>query len=327
MDKFVGSQIKDPIAFIEGLGLMVVMTMGNEAYIRCPFHVDSRPSLCVSLNAPIFYCQSCQRGGHLSVLKRMMDDKDFGEDSIEDILQGKKHEKGQPKSIQEEEKRAITVLAKMNIEDYDSLPAAEDGKYFRERGIRLDTICDWGIRRTSLFLVFPVFDSKKVMTGLVLRTLVSAIEPRYQNQPKGFMRNCNLFGIHKFKRNGHRFVILVEGPSDVIKMHQESFTNTVGVFGSSMKNTQIDLLRRLGNDVFLLMDNESSGKEATVRIGDQLTDFNVFIPDYNLYRSKDPGEASYDELSVILDSPVPYLKARLDGVFSNSDKPKFRFRK
>jgi DNA primase len=120
------NQIKDPIAFIEKLGLMVSMTIGNEAYIRCPFHADHRPSLCVSLNAPMFYCQSCQRGGHLSKLKRMMDEKDFGEENWDDILQGKKSEKGQPKGIPEEEKKAIRVLAKMNIEDYDALSLAED---------------------------------------------------------------------------------------------------------------------------------------------------------------------------------------------------------
>jgi DNA primase len=178
-----------------------------------------------------------------------------------------------------------------------------------------------------MFLVFPVKNIKNNLTGMVLRTLIKSVEPRYQNQPNGFKRTENLFGIHKFQKNGKRFVILVEGPSDVVKMHQNSFKSTMGVFGSSMHKKQISLLRRLGNDIFILMDNEDSGREATIRIGDQLSDFNVFVPDYGLYKSKDPGEAGFEEISNILNNPVPYWVAKLDGVFSGDSKPKFRFRK
>lgn len=313
---------KDSYQWLDELGLVVSYKLGTELYLHCPFHADSSPSLCVSVDAPVFFCQSCERGGHLGKLKYLLDGVDvIGEVSLIERLSGKKHERKQHIQNTSGEDDKVFMLAKMSIEDYFELSLSGDCKYFRDRGLLIDTVHAWGVKRSPMFLVFPIRNTDCEMEGLVLRALLSNVEPRYQNQPKGFFKKLHLFGSDKFE-DMDNYIIVVEGPSDVMKTWQNGHRNVVGIFGSSIGEGQMEKLGKLGHNIFLLMDNVHSGKKATVRIAETLEGFRVYVPNYDRYKSEDPGACSPEELDGILSEPVPYLAAVLNGVYDGIEHRK-----
>lgn len=59
--------------------------------------------------------------------------------------------------------------------------------------------------------------------------------------------------------------VIVEGEFDVTAMHDHGFNMTVGVCGSSYTLSQASLLARYCKDVYLMFDNDSSGRSGLNR--------------------------------------------------------------
>jgi DNA primase len=63
----------------------------------------------------------------------------------------------------------------------------------------------------------------------------------------------------------------VEGPLDVIQLHQAGFTNAVACLGTSVSDLQLQLLRRQGmKHLLIALDGDSAGQAATERLIEQL---------------------------------------------------------
>jgi DNA primase len=64
---------------------------------------------------------------------------------------------------------------------------------------------------------------------------------------------------------------LVEGPLDVIQLHQAGFTHAVACLGTSVSELQLQLLRRQGmKHLLIAFDGDSAGQIATERLIEQL---------------------------------------------------------
>jgi len=286
---------------IKEWGIQVSYQTGNEIYCYCPFHSDRRASLCINAYKPIWFCQSCERGGHLNKLEKLL--------SKEGIVQ---HE-----SVEEQRKKY--PLAKMEIEDFFELRLATNCQYLVKRGFNNDAVRAWEIRRSTIFAVLPLKDKNNDVEGLILRAMIKDYEPRYQ--AKHFKKKDKLFG-RQTSDVGNKMVVLVEGPLDAVKIWQHmnslqmlrDFSGVYAAMGSSMGPRQIELLSKISNDILILMDNEDSGKIATQKCARSLLGFNLFVPRPDLYLSEDPGAMKEDEFYNIVNSPMSYLKARIEGV-------------
>jgi len=65
--------------------------------------------------------------------------------------------------------------------------------------------------------------------------------------------------------------LLVEGPLDVIQLHQAGFTNAVACLGTSVSALQLQLLSRQGmKQLLIALDGDSAGQAATDRLIEQL---------------------------------------------------------
>lgn len=288
---------QDILDKIGSLGLIVAYTSGNDVYIECPFHADRRPSLAISLKGKGWFCFSCEKGGSLDDLKRMIDGMEKENNKI-----GKKTEQ----KIQEETIR----LSHMAIEDYFELKLAVNCKYLNNRGFTNDTIKYWNIRKSEIFSVIPVFKRKEVC-GLILRVMLKDYKPRYQYS-KGFDKKNALFGSWNCKRGS--MLIVTEGALDCIMTWQNGYKNVSAILGSSISNGQIKEIKKISGRVMLLLDNDDAGKEALLRAGDVLSEqVELFVPDYNLYKSKDPGEMKSEELDNIINNPIPFVKMKLSS--------------
>lgn len=104
------------------------------------------------------------------------------------------------------------------------------------------------------------------------------------------------------------FGMLVHNCLDTIKMFQNGFPNTLAILGSELSNDQIRIIGKLGGKIFIFLDSDVSGIEATKKIAKQLSGFEVSIPDYGIYTSGDPADKNIDETKAILANKVSFLK-------------------
>ncbi len=292
--------MSDSLQKIRDLNLSVAHKTGDEIYCHCPFHVDKGASLCINSKKPIWYCQSCERGGYLDKLEKLMQSEGIVE-HVETDESTKKH----------------YPLAKMEISDFEELSLARNCQYLVKRKFDNDTIRAWDIRRTTIFAVLPLKNVNDEVEGLILRSMIKDYEPRYQ--AKHFKKKEKLFG----KRTGPegKLVVLVEGPLDAVKVWQNmkelellnSFSGVYSAMGSSMAIEQLKLLSKVSNDILILMDNDDAGRLATKKCARSLLGFNLFVPSFKYYKSEDPGEMDKTEFGGVVVSKVPYLKARIEG--------------
>ena len=88
--------------------------------------------------------------------------------------------------------------------------------------------------------------------------------------PSGFKTREFLFGYDDCQE-GADFLIVTEGPREVMKLWQEGFTNSVAVLGSFMGDTQMELLSSLApKKVVLMFDGDSAGDRAAEGVGKKL---------------------------------------------------------
>lgn len=120
--------------------------------------------------------------------------------------------------------------------------------------------------------------------------------------PMNFSSGSFLFGYDDCEKNAD-YLIIVEGPREVMKLFQEGYRNAVAVMGSHMSDQHLRLIMKLSpKKVLLMFDGDDAGVEATRRVGIKLSRMftgdtvqKCFVP-----RGRDPKNLSRDELEKTL---------------------------
>ena len=94
-------------------------------------------------------------------------------------------------------------------------------------------------------------------------------QPKYLNSSENeiFHKGRNLFGADIARAHAAKAgtVIVAEGYTDVIAMHQAGIRNAVGLMGTALTEDQVGELGRLAPVVQLALDADSAGQEAMLR--------------------------------------------------------------
>jgi DNA primase len=90
---------------------------------------------------------------------------------------------------------------------------------------------------------------------------------KYINSPEStvYKKSRLLYGLAQARESMRTKgrVVLVEGNFDVVSMHQAGFTETVAPLGTALTSDQVELMRRLANEVVLFYDGDRAGRNAT----------------------------------------------------------------
>lgn len=117
-------------------------------------------------------------------------------------------------------------------------------------------------------ILIPIHDQVGRLVGFGGRILGKG-EPKYLNSPDSpiYKKSNILFGLHHARKNfkEHRKALLVEGYFDVIKLHQEGWTNAIATCGTTLSEKQAELLRRYTDTVLIARDGDSAGLQAVER--------------------------------------------------------------
>ena len=117
-------------------------------------------------------------------------------------------------------------------------------------------------------LMFPIHDRQGRVVGFGARALDDAM-PKYINTAATsvFDKRRTLYGFHLSReaiRSSNEGVI-VEGYMDVIAAHQFGYKNVVASMGTALTPEQVQQLRNIASSYVLALDQDSAGKEATLR--------------------------------------------------------------
>ena len=152
---------------------------------------------------------------------------------------------------------------------------------------------DKQIDRFRSRIIFPI----KSMSGRVLgfggRILDNSKNiAKYINSPESliYQKSKVLYGIFEGKqsivKNDNCF--LVEGYTDVIKMHQSGITNVVSSSGTALTENQIRLISRLTKNITVLFDGDAAGSRAALRGIDLILAQDMNVQVCNLPNGEDP---------------------------------------
>lgn len=160
--------------------------------------------------------------------------------------------------------------------------SGEDGReyLFRQRGLDVATVSKFRLgyvpfsidpysirpeyrKSVASFrgrIVFPIFNAYDELIALSVRPIKEVDEQKYWNE--SFAKGENLYGLNiaKYSMAKWKFVIVVEGQMDVLKMHSHGLTNTVGILGGGFTPIHCRLLWQwTASNVVFIMDGDNAG--------------------------------------------------------------------
>jgi DNA primase len=118
-------------------------------------------------------------------------------------------------------------------------------------------------------IMFPLADARGRVVGFGARAMRDNQPPKYLNTSEGevFHKGSQLFGIDLARKAAARAgsVVLAEGYTDVLALHQAGIENAVGIMGTSFTDDQARELERTARTLVLALDADGAGQEAMLR--------------------------------------------------------------
>lgn len=330
----------------------------------CPFHSEKTPSFHVHVDRGFFYCFGCQAKGDVFDFVMQTQALSFPEAlkvlgdraGVEVTTQsGKDHRRRDLVEINQLAaayfRAALAAEAKGYLLDRGlseaSIDAFEIGyapdawdsllKHALTKGVRDDDLLNLGLiienergRRYDRFrnrIMFPIKDALGRIVGFSGRVLDDSL-PKYLNSPESelFRKSELLYGLDRARSavRSSREVIVVEGYTDVIALHQVGLENAVAALGATLTSEQADQLERLdARTVYLAFDSDEAGQKAILSGLDQTVGRRLMVRAVSVPHGKDPADAvlggHLDEFSAALKTGVSEVEFRFQRVLARHD--------
>ena len=274
-------------------GVKVKFASKEQAIALCPFHKDNKPSLSINITNGVYYCHACGAKGNVITFLESYAGLTFAE-AVKELAR----RAGVP--LPDAQTYDLNNLIQCAYEQWDHTDKA--AAFLESRGLKGSLATEYGLKvgepivskllkhavqnklpitlndieRAGLGkdkfanrVIFPLFSSRGFLVGISGRAL--ATEPGiakwlHTSAHSGFRRNKYLYGIDKASGIMARTkkVVVVEGPFDVLAVHQANpEVAVVGIFGSAISSEQCKLLHCV-NDTILALDNDSGGRKGTM---------------------------------------------------------------
>jgi DNA primase len=119
-------------------------------------------------------------------------------------------------------------------------------------------------------ITFPIRDQRGRVLGFGARALSADQRPKYLNSPEGelYRKSETLYGIDRARAAiaKARRVIVVEGYTDVLALHQAGIVESVAIMGTAITPEQLKMLSALDPEtVVLALDADRAGADAMIR--------------------------------------------------------------
>jgi DNA primase len=118
-------------------------------------------------------------------------------------------------------------------------------------------------------IMFPLADVRGRVLGFGARAMREEQRPKYLNTSDNdiYHKGLQLYGADLARAHATKAgeVIVCEGYTDVIALHQAGIRNAVGLMGTALTGEQVGELARMAQTVLLALDADSAGQEAMLK--------------------------------------------------------------
>src|SRR6202167_1496822 len=263
-------RVRDAVDFVELVSARTDLRRAGPARYEglCPFHEERTPSFGIDPGQKVYYCFGCQASGDLFTFVQETEGVDF-KGALE--LLGERYgielqrEEEDPKEAERRKRRDRVLLASrrggFSEQELYTTGLAQRSK---ENGRPYD--------RFRSRIMFPLADVRGKVLGFGARAMrdrsseIGQHQPKYLNTSDNeiYHKGLHLYGSDLARAHATRAgeVILCEGYTDVIAMHQAGMRNAVGLMGTALTGEQVGELARMAQTVLLALDADSAGQEA-----------------------------------------------------------------
>lgn len=177
-------------------------------------------------------------------------------------------------------------------------------------------------------IMFPTSDPRGRVRGFGARTMGLERGPKYLNTQEGdlYHKREVLYGIELARMVAAKAgrMVLAEGYTDVIALHQAGVRNAVGIMGTSLTREQVDELARLVRVLELCLDADRAGQEAMMRAARLCADKGLELRVVQLPVGADPGDLiARDDgaamLRELVGKSVPFVVFEVDRILEAAD--------
>jgi DNA primase len=177
-------------------------------------------------------------------------------------------------------------------------------------------------------VAFPSVDARGRVLGFGARSMRSDDHPKYLNTSDGeiYHKRHQLFGIDHARMPAARAgrMILVEGYTDVLALHQAGMRNAVGIMGTSLTEEQVGELERSVGVLELCLDADRAGQEAMLRASRVAAGRRLELRVVPLPAGTDPGEliaqeGGAEQLREYVERSVPFVTFHVERILARAE--------
>jgi DNA primase len=176
-------------------------------------------------------------------------------------------------------------------------------------------------------ITFPLCDSRGRVLGFGARAIGADQQPKYLNSSENviFHKGRQVYGADLARAAAAKAgeVILCEGYTDVIALHQAGLRNTVGLMGTALTEDQVGELARMAPVVALALDADSAGQEAMIRAAKVASGRKLELRVVPLVGGGDPADIVQNDgpqaITDLVTGSVPFVRFRVDRVLALAD--------
>ena len=175
-------------------------------------------------------------------------------------------------------------------------------------------------------IMFPLADRRGRVLGFGARALGADQQPKYLNTSETplFHKGRQLFGADVARAHAAKAgsVIVAEGYTDVIALHQAGMRNAVGIMGTAMTPEQVEALAGLAPTVLLALDADSAGQEAMLRAARVAAGRKLELRVVPLPPGSDPADLVQEQggpaVATLVESSVPFVRFRVERALATA---------
>ncbi|MCW3027168.1 MAG: primase [Solirubrobacterales bacterium] len=176
-------------------------------------------------------------------------------------------------------------------------------------------------------IMFPLTDIRGRVLGFGARATGEEQRPKYLNTSDNdvYHKGLHLYGANLARAHAARAgqVILCEGYTDTIALHQAGMRNAVGLMGTALTGDQVGELARMAQTVLLALDADSAGQEAMLRASTLAEKRKLELRVVPLPEGTDPADLLQREgreaMEAAVARSVPFVRFRVERTLDRGD--------
>ncbi len=176
-------------------------------------------------------------------------------------------------------------------------------------------------------IMFPLADVRGRVLGFGARAMRDEQKPKYLNTSDNdvYHKGLHLYGADLARAHATRAgeVIVCEGYTDVIALHQAGMRGAVGLMGTALTTDQVGELARMAQTVLLALDADSAGQEAMLKASSLAAKRKLELRVVPLAAGADPAEMIQSEgpeaIREAVKRSVAFVRFRVERVLASGD--------